>query len=84
MFQNIDYTSSTEYVVFTLSNGTELKFPTWYAFESLQEQCNQMNTNIASLQGIVTALQNNDYITSVSPLTEGGEVVGYTIYFAKS
>ena len=36
------------------------------------------------MQTIVTALQNNDYITSVDPLTENGKVVGYTIKFAKS
>ena len=27
----------------------------------LETLCNQMNTNISSLQTIVTALQNNDY-----------------------
>lgn len=31
----------------------------------LEELCKQMNTNISSLQTIITALQNNDYITSV-------------------
>ena len=33
--------------------------------EKLEELCKQMNTNISSLQTIITALQNNDYITSV-------------------
>ena len=33
--------------------------------EKLEELCKQMNTNISSLQPIITALQNNDYITSV-------------------
>ena len=84
MFQNIDYTTSTEYVVFTLANGTELKLPTWYAFEELRTQCNEMNTNITSLQGIVTALQDGDYITSVTPLMEEGKDVGYTISFKKN
>ena len=50
----------------------------------LEELCKQMNTNISSLQTIVTALQSNDYITSVTPITNDGKIVGYTITFAKN
>ena len=84
MFSGGDYETSTDYVIFTLSNGTQIKLPTWSAFEALQRLCNETNTNLSALQTIVTALQNNDYITSVDPLTENGKVVGYTIKFAKS
>lgn len=84
MFSGVDYETSTDYVIFTLSNGTQIKLPTWSAFEALQRLCNETNTNLSALQTIVTALQNNDYITSVDPLTEDGKVVGYTIKFAKS
>ena len=84
MFSGVDYETSTDYVIFTLSNGTQIKLPTWSAFEALQRLCNETNTNLSALQTIVTALQNNDYITSVDPLTENGKVVGYTIKFAKS
>ena len=84
MFSGVDYETSTDYVIFTLSNGTQIKLPTWSAFEALQRLCNETNTNLSALQTIVTALQNNDYITSVDPLTENGKVVGYTVKFAKS
>ncbi len=50
----------------------------------LEQLCQQMNTNISSLQTIVNALQKNDYITAVTPITQNGKVVGYTIAFAKS
>ena len=50
----------------------------------LEELCKQMNTNISSLQTIVTALQNNDYVTSVVPVQSDGLVIGYTITFTKS
>ncbi len=82
-FKSVD-TSDSEYVVFTLADGTQIKLPTWYAFEQLRTLCNQMNTNISSLQSIVEALQNNDYITSCTPLMENGVQIGYTITFAKS
>ncbi len=50
----------------------------------LEEFCKQMNTNISSLQTLVNALQNNDYVTSVTPVTKNGETIGYTIAFSKS
>lgn len=83
MFIDVDY-SNEEYVLFTLSNGTVVKIPTWYAFEQLQTLCNQMNSNIGALQTIVAALQNNDYVTKVEPVVENGTTIGYTIYFTKS
>ena len=52
--------------------------------EKLEEFCKQMNTNISSLQTIVTALQNNDYITEVIPVMQDGKEIGYTISFGKN
>lgn len=50
----------------------------------LEQLCQQMNTNISSLQSIVTSLQNNDYVTGVTPINENGKTIGYTISFTKS
>ena len=52
--------------------------------QKLEQLCQQMNTNISSLQTIVTALQNNDYVTACTPLMDDGVQIGYTITFAKS
>ena len=52
--------------------------------KELERLTAQQNTNISSLQTIVTALQDKDYVTSVAPIYEGDEVVGYTITFSKS
>ena len=51
---------------------------------SLEKLCAQMNTNISSMRTIVNALQQNDYITGVTPITEGGNTIGYTITFMKN
>ena len=83
MFTDIDYSSSSDYVVFVLSNGQQFKIPTWSAYEALKEQCEQMNSNIEALQTIVAALQNNDYVTSVTPIYEGVTEIGYVITFSK-
>lgn len=50
----------------------------------LESLCNELNTNIKSLKTIVDAINAGDYITSVTPVIEGGKEVGYTIAFAKT
>ena len=50
--------------------------------ERLEELCAQMNTNISSLQTIVNALQQKDFITTVAPINKDGKEVGYTITFS--
>lgn len=52
--------------------------------ERLEKQCTEINNNISALQTIVTALQENDYVTAVTPVTENGKQVGYRISFTKS
>ncbi len=49
----------------------------------LEVKCSQMNTNILSMQTIVSALQSKDYITNVTEITSEGEIIGYTITFAQ-
>ena len=83
MFSDVDVTDEN-YVIFTLVDGTDVKIPTWRAFEELQLLVNSLNTNISSLQLAVNALENNDYVSSVLPLSENGVVIGYTITFSKS
>lgn len=82
-FQNVDV-SNNDFVIFILADGTKITVPTWSAFKSLKKQCEQMNANIESLQTIIAALQDNDYILNISPIYEDGAEVGYVITFAKS
>ena len=49
----------------------------------LEELCKEMNTNITSLQTIVSVLQSNDYITGIVEIKKNGEVIGHTITFGK-
>ena len=49
----------------------------------LEELCKEMNTNISSLQTIVSVLQENDVITGIVPIEKDGNVIGYTITFGK-
>lgn len=50
---------------------------------ALERLCSEMNTNISSITTIVEAQQTGDYITSITPIMEGGVEIGYTITFDK-
>lgn len=50
----------------------------------LEKLTAQLNTNISALQTAVLALQNNDYITNLTEIKEGTNIIGYTITFAKN
>ena len=47
----------------------------------LEEWQKTVNSDITSIKGLVEALQQKNFITDVTPVTEGGEEVGYTITF---
>ena len=49
--------------------------------EALETWQGQMNNNIAALQELINT---TDYITTVTPVLENGEEVGYTIAFLHS
>lgn len=51
---------------------------------TLETLCAQMNTNISSMQTIIEALKQQDYITGVNPVEENTVIIGYTITFAKN
>ena len=82
MFTDVDY-SNPDYVIFYLSNGCQIQVPTWSAFESLRQYCEQMNSDIQALQAIVNAIENNDFITGVNTIYEEGKEAGYVINFSK-
>lgn len=51
---------------------------------ALEDWCKTANSNISSLQELVSVLEQNDYITGVTPVTENGKEIGYTITFKNS
>ena len=51
--------------------------------EQLEKLCRELNSNMQAVQTILTAVQQNDYVTEVMKIVEGGIEVGYSITFAK-
>ena len=52
--------------------------------EELEKQYGKAQEDIEALRTLIGVLQSRDYITSVTPILEGEEIVGYTITFANS
>ena len=52
--------------------------------EELENQCRRLNSNVDALQTVLSAVQQNDYVTEVMKIMEDGAVVGYSITFAKA
>ena len=52
--------------------------------EQLEQQCRDLNSNVQALQTIVQSIQQNEQVTDVTKILEGGIEVGYSITFSKS
>ena len=53
---------------------------------ALEKKCKEMNSNLDALQKAVQALQENDFVKSITPLydKDGVTIIGYRISFVKS
>ena len=51
--------------------------------QKLEVLCNKLNSNIQAIQVVLTALEQNDYVTDIVKVVEDGVEVGYSITFAK-
>lgn len=52
-------------------------------FLALEKRCEQLNDEMSALSAVVNAFNSGDVITSVLPLEENGEEIGYSITFKK-
>lgn len=52
--------------------------------DELEAKSDKAAEDIAALRAIIDMLESRDYVTSVTPIMNGNEVVGYTITFANS
>ena len=51
--------------------------------QKLEALCNRLNSNIEAMQAVLTAMEQNDYVTDIVKVMENGVEVGYSITFAK-
>ena len=51
--------------------------------EKLERLCRELNSNVPAMQAVLTAVQQNDYVTEIMKIVENGVEVGYSLTFAK-
>ncbi|MBE6236299.1 MAG: hypothetical protein E7112_08720 [Bacteroidales bacterium] len=51
--------------------------------QELEALCIKLNSNIEAMQTLLAALEDNDYITDITRITEGGIEIGYAVTFAR-
>ena len=52
--------------------------------DEIENQCRRLNSNVDAVQAVLSAVQQNDYVTDGMKVMQTGEVVGYSITFAKA
>lgn len=52
--------------------------------EKLERRCDELNTTLSGLRTVLDNLKEYDFLTSVSPLTENGQTIGYLLKFTHS
>lgn len=76
---DIDNTSSPDYVIFTMRDGSVIKVYTSDAFETLQKIRRQLNSNLLTVSHTVNASMTGGYVRFVSDCIEDGEKVGWIL-----
>lgn len=78
------------YIVITLNDSDEddtnnptYKIPTDYVIGDLQKQIDAITNDIKTIQTVLNAVQNAEYIKECTPLYDGLVHIGYEIVFAK-
>jgi len=47
----------------------------------IEEWQKSLNTDITNIRSLITAMENSDFITSITPVMDGGKEIGYTLTF---
>ncbi len=50
----------------------------------LEKKCEKLNGEISSIQNILKAIQENDFVTDIKNIESAGRVIGYEIHFSKN
>lgn len=82
LFTNVDV-SDPDSILLTLSDGLQIRIPTWKSYKELETLVNGVNNSLVSLQSVVEALQTDDNVTRIDPIIEDGKEIGYTMYFSR-
>lgn len=80
-FSDIDYTSSPDYVTFTLVDGTQFKLHTWSVFLSSEDLCSEINNNIAALDLIISRISSKEPVRFYTVSYDGSNKTAFELTY---
>ena len=90
-FKGVD-NKDPNYVIFTLTDGSQIKLPTWAAFEALQRRVTDLETAVKALQAFqaiaeqdITTLKQCNFVEKVESTADGYKITfKYTVLDGKN
>lgn len=74
---------STDFIRFTLKDGTVLNFPTWDSYEKLVRDIDAAKANYASLDSLKEILESKVFVNDIIPVVSpGADTLGYKLLFS--
>ncbi len=77
-----DVTENDGYVRFNFLDGTYISIPTLEAYDRLNEIVNRTNSNLSSLEQLVTLVSQGVYVKEIKPIIEERDTIGYNLFLS--
>lgn len=84
LFENIDYTTDPNFVIFTLADGTQFKLHTYSVFLAIEDLCSQLNNNIASLDMIIGRKESGEPVKSYTISFDGNGKTAFELTYVNN
>ena len=84
IFKDVDYMTNSNYVIFTLMDGTQLRLHTWSVFVAAEDLCSELNTNIASLAMLVERKASGEPVKDYTISYDGNGKTAYELTYVNN
>ena len=84
IFKDVDYMTNSNYVIFTLADGTQLRLHTWSVFVAVEDLCSQLNNNIASLEMIMNRKASGEPVKDYTISYDGNGKTAFELTYVNN
>ena len=81
IFKDVDYMTDSNYVIFTLMDGTQLRLHTWSVFVAAEDLCSQLNNNIAALDMIISRKASGEPVRNYTISFDGNGKTAFELTY---
>ncbi|NMB36946.1 MAG: hypothetical protein GX993_02745 [Bacteroidales bacterium] len=77
-------TENDGYVQFNFLDGSNISIPTLETYDTLNEAVNRTNSNLASLEELISLVNQGVYAKNIKPIIEKRDTIGYKLFLSDS